>query len=150
MQLEALHTLSDTAPTRRKETPMSIVIRAFPLRRPLTELHALAATLQGQRSADTDHFYKRYGVVHESWHLQDTPAGPLVIGLTILDDPGQAAPRYASASDEFDGWFKGQVLHLTGVNPNETPLGPETQQVFSWSDKARLDTEVLAQLTAAI
>jgi hypothetical protein len=129
---------------------MSIVIRAFPLRRPTAELHAFAAALQGERSTDADHFYKRYGIAHESWHLQDTPAGPWVIGLTILDDPVQAAPQYASASDEFDSWFKGQVLHLTGVDPNETPLGPETRQVFAWSDKARLNTEVLAQLTAVI
>lgn len=125
---------------------MSIVIRAYPLQRPVAELRELATSLSGDRSADTDRFYKRYGVAHESWHLQETPSGPWVIGLTLVEDPGEAAPRYASASDVFDSWFKAQILHLSGVDPNLTPLGPLTTQVFSWSDIARLNGELLGPL----
>jgi hypothetical protein len=38
---------------------------------------------------------------------------------------------------EFDSWFKEQVLHLTGINPAEQPLGPPTTQVFAWADDQR-------------
>ena len=124
---------------------MSIVVRAFPLRRPVAELRELATSLSGDRSVDTNQFYKRYGVAYESWHVQETPSGPWVIALTLVENPSEAAPRYASASEEFDTWFKTQILHLSGVDPNVTPLGPPTTQIFSWSDTARLNTELLGQ-----
>jgi hypothetical protein len=125
---------------------MPLVIRAFPLRRPVAELQSFAATLSKARSADADRFYKQYGVSHESWHLQDTPAGPWVIGVTMVDNPQEAAPRYAQASEEFDSWFKSQVLHLTGVDVGQQPLGPPTQQIFAWSDKARINSNLTAPL----
>ena len=55
----------------------------------------------------------------------------------MIDNPAETAPRYASASEEFHAWFKSQVLHLSGVDPNVTPLGPPTTQVFAWSDSER-------------
>lgn len=115
---------------------MTLVVRAFPLKGSVSELHAFASALTGTRSADATRFYRHYGVDHESWHLQQTPNGPWVIAVTSLGDPAEAAPRYADAKEEFHVWFKDQVLSLTGVNPNEAPLGPPTTQVFSWSSRA--------------
>jgi hypothetical protein len=115
---------------------MPIITRAFPLLRPVEELHAFASALR-QRSADTGQFYRQYGVSHESWHVQDTPNGPWVIGVTVVDDPDEAAPRFANASEEFHAWFKSQILYLSGVDPNTTPLGPPTTQIFEWYDSER-------------
>lgn len=112
---------------------MAIVVRAYPLRQQVDELRSFAAALSGDRKADTERFYRQYGVSHESWHLQDTPDGPWVISVTVADDPDEAAPRFAGATEEFNSWFKSQVLHLTGVDPTVTPLGPPTTQVFAWS-----------------
>jgi len=116
---------------------MPLITRAFPLHRPVEELRAFAAALCGERSPDTTQFYRRYGVSHESWHVQETPTGPWVIAVTVIDNPEEAALRYASASEEFHAWFKSQVLYLSGVDPNATPLGPPTTQVFAWSDSER-------------
>ena len=115
---------------------MPLVVRAFPLRGSISDLHAFAAELTGARASDAGQFYRHYGVDHESWHVQETPSGPWVIAVTALADPAEAAPRYAAATEEFHVWFKDQVLSLTGVDPNETPLGPPTSQVFSWSSRA--------------
>ena len=116
---------------------MSIVLRAFPLRKPVDELLKFVAAMQGEREAGTSAFYKRFGVTHESWHVQETPAGPWVIALAIIDDPAEAGARYAVASEEYESWFKAQVLHLTGIDANVQPLGPPTKQVFAWSDPGR-------------
>jgi hypothetical protein len=116
---------------------MPVVIRAFPIRRPHDEVAAFAATLNGERKVDTDRFYRQFGVSHESWYLQDTANGPLLIGLTVVDDPQEAAPRYAGSSAEFDAWFKERILHLTGIDVNKEPLGPPTTQVFDWTDPDR-------------
>ena len=80
---------------------MAHVVRAFPIRRPIAEVQAFAAALSGERRAETDRFYSHYGVSHESWHLQETPQGPWLIGVTVLDDPEDAGKRYSDASEEF-------------------------------------------------
>jgi len=120
---------------------MPLVVRAFPLRGSIAQLKTFASELTGARAADAGQFYRHYGVDHESWHVQQTPDGPWVIAVTSLTDPAEAAPRYADAREEFHVWFKDQVLSLTGVDPNKTPLGPPTTQIFSWSSDTvrRLD-----------
>ena len=115
---------------------MPMVVRGFPLQRSISDLQAFASELTGARAADADQFYRHYGVDYESWHVQETPSGPWVIAVTSLADPSEAAPRYADAREEFHLWFKDQVLSLTGVDPNKTPLGPPTTQVFCWSSSA--------------
>ena len=114
---------------------MSIVLRAFPIRRSIDELHKFVASLEGERRADTERFYKHYGISHESWHLQETPAGFWVIALAIVDNPTAVGERYAAAAGEYESWFKAQVLHLTGIDANVQPLGPPTKQIFAWSDR---------------
>src|SRR3954447_14754692 len=116
---------------------MSIVLRAFPLRRSVEELLGFVASLEGERKAGTDAFYRRYGISQESWHLQETPSGPWVIALAVVDNPADAGSRYAVASEEYESWFKAQVLHLTGIDGNAEPLGPPTKQVFVWSDPTK-------------
>ena len=114
---------------------MPKVIRAFPLRGTVAELHAFASALNGPRAVDAARFYQHYGVEHESWHLQFTDHGPWVIAVTELADPADAAPRFADATQAFHLWFKSQVELLTGVDPNVAPLGPPTKQVFAWSSR---------------
>jgi hypothetical protein len=116
---------------------MPVLVRAFPICRPVADLHAFAAALTHDRHEEATAFYRQLGVSHESWHLQQTPGGPWVLGITVLDNPSDAAPRYATSTAEFDRWFKEQVRYLSGVDPEQAPLGPPTTQVFAWSDPER-------------
>ena len=117
---------------------MPTVVRAFPLRGSLSEFETFAQELQGARHAEAAAFYRQYGVEHESWHLQQTDHGPWVIVVTLVQDPGAAAPKYAKSTDRFSAWFKKRVLDLSGVDPNVAPLGPPTKQVFNWSDTEQI------------
>jgi hypothetical protein len=45
--------------------------------------------------------------------------------------------RYAKSNAGFESWFKQQVMRLSGVNPDEQPVGPPTTQVFVWADERR-------------
>ena len=112
---------------------MAWVVRAFPVIRPVDELKAFLALLLHQKREETDAFYKSYGVSHESAYLQETAHGPLLIVVTAVDDPGNAAPQYKANTQAFDAWFKSKVHYFTGIDPNETPLGPPTTEVYSWS-----------------
>jgi hypothetical protein len=115
---------------------MTLVVRAFPLRGSMSDLAAFSAQLKHARASETSQFYRYYGVEHESWHLQETPTGPWVIAVTTVEDPGEAAPRYADATEAFHVWFKSQILALTGIDPNHKPLGPPTEEIFSWTAHA--------------
>jgi hypothetical protein len=118
-----------------KEETMPLLVRAFPLITPVEALSQFAQELTA-RGSETDAFYRKYGVTHESWHVQETPNGPWVIGVAKIENPSEAGVRYAASSEEFDGWFKSQVLRLTGIDLNSAPLGPPTTQVFAWADKS--------------
>jgi len=113
---------------------MPRVVRAFPLRSSRSDLDLFAAQLRGERAAEAVHFFRHYGVRSEAWHLQETPHGPWIIAITELDNPAEAAPRFADAVAEFDVWFKAKVLAVTGVDLNATPLGPPTVEVFGWAE----------------
>jgi hypothetical protein len=140
----AAHSIRDSGahlrPVTKKvvwpEKRMSVLVRAFPLRRPVNEVRAFAAALT-ERKDETAAFYRQFGISYESFHVQETRDGAWGIAVTVIDDAPEAAQRYAKSSVEFDSWFKEQILHLTGVNPAEQPLGPPTTQVFAWVDDQR-------------
>jgi hypothetical protein len=111
---------------------MPLLVRAFPLRRPIEELHQFAQELAARR-AETDAFYGGFGIRRETWHVQETPAGPWIIGVTEIADAAEAASRYAASTTAFDAWFKRSIEHLSGVDPDQQPLGPPTRQVFEWA-----------------
>ena len=117
---------------------MSVVVRAFPVTKSMNEVRAFADELVARRDEAGD-FYRQYGVSHESWHVQDTPAGPWVIVVNVVEDPREAAPRYAAADAGFERWFKAQVLEVTGIDANRQPLGPPTSVIYDWSDDERAD-----------
>ena len=112
---------------------MVMIVRAFPVVVPMSELNSFLDEVRGPRRGDIGAMYNRYGVIRESWHLQQTPSGPMVIGCTELQEPDLNAAAYAESTGEFETWFKGQVMKLSGVDAEKAPLGPETREVFSWS-----------------
>jgi hypothetical protein len=112
---------------------MTLVVRAFPLAPGKEEaVRAFADELRTRRAGEAAGFYRRFGVSRESWHLQRTPHGSWVIGVTEVSDRPleDAAEAYSQSEDPFDRWFKDQVHHLTGINPDEQPLGPPTACLF--------------------
>lgn len=124
---------------------MSLVVRAFPLLGPVKEIQAFASELRHERSVGAAEFYRKYSVWHESWHVQETPTGRWVIGVTAIDDADGAGPRYSESRTEFDAWFKRRVREITGIDPDEQPLGPRTTEVFSWSDERKPGSNLSAK-----
>ena len=113
---------------------MPFVVRAFPVLAGREEsVRQLARSMSTERAAQTTEFYARHGVSHESWHVQETPAGMWVIAVSDIDAPADRARNYSASQQEFDAWFKSQVLHMTGIDPQTQPLGPATEEIFAWS-----------------
>ncbi len=114
---------------------MPLVVRAFPvLPGKEDDLRNFASELAGRRRPEAAEFYRQFGVQHECWHLQQTPQGAWVIAVTdLIEDPQKAAQAYAHSERPFDRWFKDQVRHLSGIDPDVEPLGPATETIFDWS-----------------
>ena len=115
---------------------MERVVRAFPvLAGKEARMRELATEVKGARADEAAAFYRRHGVTHESWHMQDTPAGLWIIAVTEVGAASVAAAgaSYASANDGFDKWLKDQIRDITGIDPDVAPLGPGTDCIFGWS-----------------
>ena len=110
---------------------MAMMVRAFPLRRDLKELHRFREEVE-RRKHETDRFYTRYGVRHESWHLQNTEIGDFVLVCTEIDDV-KTLQNYRDSEDPFERWFKSNVMALSGLVPKEAPEGPPSEQIFEWN-----------------
>ena len=113
---------------------MNVLVRAFPvLPGKEGDVRALAEEVDRQRRFEADEFYRRLGIARETWHLQQTEAGPMVIVCTEVRDLEEAARAYAASAHPFDVWLKQQVRRISGVDPNREPKGPWTEQVFEWA-----------------
>jgi hypothetical protein len=111
---------------------MPLIVRAFPVLRGKEEdVRKLAVEMAGARREEAREFFRSFGVVRESWHYQETPHGPLVIGVTEVDgDLSAIAQEYAESNRPFDRWFKDQVKNLSGIDPDSQPLGPPSEVIF--------------------
>jgi hypothetical protein len=119
---------------------MQLIVRAFPVLPGKEDaMRAFADAVQTTRADEAAEFYRRMGVARETWHLQETPHGPWVIGVTQLDDRPieAAAAEYAASELPFDRWFKDEVERITGIAPDAEPLGPPTRLLFDTEELAR-------------
>ena len=119
---------------------MPLVVRAFPVLPGKEEdIRRLAAEMAGPRRQEAEQFYRSFGILRESWHYQETPHGPLVIGVTeVGEEPGVRAREYADSIRPFDSWFKEQIRNLTGIDPSIQPLGPPTEVIFDMQSPTKL------------
>jgi hypothetical protein len=107
-----------------------LVVRAYPLR-DRSALDEFIGELRAKQD-ETRAFYERHRA-EEAWFLQHTPDGPIVIAVLATDDPERAARTYAESQEPFDVWFKQRVIEISGIDPNRTPLGPPSEQVFTFT-----------------
>lgn len=117
---------------------MTLLVRAFPVRN-RHDVESFTGEIRA-RAEETRRFYAALGVRRESWFFQETPHGPIVIGVTDVEGPIEPrAEQYAESEDKFSLWFKQRVYDLSGVDPNETPKGPPSEMVF---DSSGRDTDL--------
>jgi hypothetical protein len=110
---------------------MTLLVRAFPVRS-RDDVASFTSEIE-KRSEDTRRFYTNLGVKRETWFFQESERGPIVIGVTDIDGPIEPrAEQYAESEDAFSLWFKQRIYDISGVDPNETPKGPPSEQVFEF------------------
>lgn len=75
---------------------------------------------------------QRLGIIKESWFLQRTFQGDLFIVYIEGLDLGKSLKSFAESTEQFDQWFKDQVLDITGADLNNPPEKPLSELLFSY------------------
>ena len=116
---------------------MPTVVRAFPVTEGKDEMMKFIEELTRRRASEVDAFYRRFGVSQEVVFWQETPHGAQIIVCTQVADLTDTPEAYAKAEESFESWFKQEIHRLTGVDLNQTPLGPPSEKIFDWSEAER-------------
>lgn len=85
---------------------------------------AFLTELEGPRKPAYAQSEQRLGISKELWALQHTPNGDIFVVFFQSEDIGGSIGQFVGSQDEFDVWFKGQVLDITGVDIAQLPPGP--------------------------
>jgi hypothetical protein len=85
---------------------------------------AFLTQLEGARKGQYAISEQRLGLTKEVWAIQAGPQGDLYVVYFAGESIGAAFARFAVSRDEFDVWFKAQVLATTGADLNTPPPGP--------------------------
>lgn len=110
---------------------MQRLVRAFPIQ-PGREDEVRAFAREVAACAEVDEFYEGYGVSSSNWFLQELDGRAMVIVVTEVVAPRPFAESYAHSERRFDLWFKDTVRRLSGVDPEQDPLGPQAEEIFRW------------------
>ena len=87
------------------------------------DARAFAAETFGARRPGFEAHLARGGVTRETWSLQETPMGSLML-IWFEGDVEKAFANLATDDSEFTTWFRARVLDVTGVDlatPSEGP-----------------------------
>ena len=105
-----------------------IAARMYPVKS-VDAVKELVADLHA-KPAETRDFYDSFEV-KETWFVQETPNGPFAIVVTSMHgDVAGNVKAYAESTDPFAVWFKQRVIDVSGVDPSQTPLGPQSEMIF--------------------
>ena len=85
---------------------------------------AFPQELGGPRRQELAACGRGVGIVKETWAIQQTPQGDLLVAYVAGEDIAQAFTQFAASQNEFDRWFKQRVRETTGADLNVPPPGP--------------------------
>jgi len=103
---------------------------AFPVLPGKTEAgKEFAKTCMGPRRAEFADALKRGGIAKESWFLQKTPQGDMVIVYFEAENLEKSFEVLAKSKAPFDVWFKQQVKSVTGVDLEQPSDEPPPEEI---------------------
>ena len=95
---------------------MGVFNGVFPIKAGKEEdARAFAAETSGARRPDFVAHLARSGITRETWSLQETPMGSLIL-LWFEGDVEKAFADLATDNSEYMTWFRAPFLDVTGVD----------------------------------
>jgi len=88
-----------------------------------------AKTCMGSKRAEFSEALKRQGTSNESWFLQSTPQGDMVLVYFETEDVQKTFEILAKSKGPFEVWFKQQVKSVTGVDLEQPSNEPPPEEI---------------------
>ena len=112
---------------------MGIFNGVFPIQAGKEEAaRAFAAEVIGARRSDYEDHLTRVGITRETWALQETPLGSLMV-VWFDGDVEKAFADLATNDSEYITWFRARVLDVCGVDLAAPSEGPPPAILIDWS-----------------
>jgi len=112
---------------------MATIAVAFPIQPgKAASAREFAREVSGPRRREAGASFGRMGVTHETWYLQATPHGDLMIVYMEAANPTEAFSIWAASNDPYDPWFKDTAGAICGIDFNQ-PGPPLPEAVMDWS-----------------
>ena len=92
------------------------------------EQHLAEAT----KHEDLDEAFRSQGISRESWHLQQTPQGDLLILVFDCDDPLFMLKEYSESERPILVWQRKCLKDILGIDLSDPPPGPPSTLLFDW------------------
>lgn len=124
-----------TAPKYRRRATLEVLAlfaTAFPLLPGKEAAVKQFAKDMQSRKKDFEKSEKRLDVKRETWFLQTSPQGSLVIVNFEAKDLNKTFTGFAKSTNPFDVWMKDQVKQLTGLDMSAPMTGPLPELLFSY------------------
>ena len=78
--------------------------------------------MMSKRRTEAEAANKRNGVRKDTWFLQSSPQGDMILGYSELD-PEKSLTASASDQDSFAVWSREQFKEITGIDMSKPPAG---------------------------
>jgi ribosomal protein L16 Arg81 hydroxylase len=75
---------------------------------------------------------QRINITKELWFLQQTPQGDLLVAYIESPNAANALQQFSQSQEMFDQWFKRRLAEVTGVDLNNPPPWPLSEQVSNY------------------
>ena len=87
---------------------------------------------EAQKHEDLDEAFRSQGISRESWHLQQTPQGDLLIMVFECEDPLSMLKEYSESERPILVWQRKCLKDILGIDLSEPPPGPPSTLLFDW------------------
>ncbi|SVB67086.1 uncharacterized protein METZ01_LOCUS219940 [marine metagenome] len=110
---------------------MPVLAMAIPV--PLGKTTALEQHIaEAVEHEEFEETLKGFGIMHESWHIQETPQGDLLILVFQSDDPASMLQEFAQSEKPLPVLQKQFIKEALGVDLSQPPPGPLPRTIFEW------------------
>lgn len=111
---------------------MAVFNGVFPIQAGKVEdARAFAAEASGARRPGLAAHLVRSGVTRETWSLQETPMGSLMV-VWFEGDVEKAFDDLATDDSDYVAWFRARLLDITGIDMSAPPAGPPPEVLVDY------------------
>ena len=107
---------------------LAMTIPIPPGKTPALEQHLAEA----KNHPDIDETFKGFGISRETWHVQETVQGDLLMLVFDADDPFTMLQEFSCSNDDLPVWQRQSIKEILGVDLSQPPPAPPSRLIFDW------------------